>query len=101
MAVDRADLLVYIGSEADGDVQDALLDRILAAAEDMVDNYAASGTPGAVRDQAVRQVGALLWYHRGGIGADGRVRRANALADSGARAVLRPYKTPKLGRASA
>ncbi len=97
MAVTRADLLVYIGSESDGGDQDALLDRLLASAVAIVGAYADDSTPEAVQDQAVTQVAALLWYNRGGVGTDGRIRQVHVLRDSGARALLKPYRPPVIG----
>ena len=96
MAVDRRELAAWIGTPTGDDEHDAALLKLLDAAVARVEKYKGADTPEAITDQAVLRVAALLWYHRGA-DSDGRIRRVNVLADSGAKALLAPWRGPLIG----
>ena len=96
MAVNRRELATWIGTPAGDHDHDALLAKLVDAAVARVEKYAGADTPEAVTDQAVLRVAALAWFHRGA-DADGRIRRVNLLADSGAKALLAPWRGPLIG----
>ena len=93
MAVTVPELASWIGSPTGDDDHDAALLKLLDAARARVVKFAGADTPEAITDQAILRVAALMWYHRGA-DADGRIRRVNVLADSGAKALLAPWRGP-------
>ena len=92
MAVTRASLRRFIGTPLGDSEQDALLDELLAAAEAAVTRYAPDA-PDSAAHAAVRNMSAFLWHNRG-VDGQGRIRRFNAFVDSGARALVAPYRVP-------
>ncbi len=92
MAVDRAALARWIGGVEGDAAEQSQLDGLLAAAVAIVEKYA-PGAPDAVKDQATLRAAAMMYYHRGP-GTEGRVRRVNVLADSGAKPLLAPWRKP-------
>ena len=96
MAVNRRELAAWIGTPTGDHDHDAALLKLLDAAVARVEKFAGPDTPEAVMDQAVLRVAALMWFHRGA-DADGRIRRVRLLADSGAKALLAPWRGPLIG----
>ena len=92
MAVDRSSLRRWIGTPPGDAEQDLLLDELLAAASARVTKYAPDA-PDAVADAAVRNLASFMWQNRG-VDGQGRVRRLLPFVDSGARAMLAPYRVP-------
>ena len=92
MAVTRSALARWVGAVPGDATDDAMLDGLIATAGAMVLKYAA-GAPESVREQATLRTAALLWYHRGP-GPEGRIRRINALSDSGAKGILSAWRRP-------
>ena len=92
MAVTRAEFVRWIGAVEGDATEQSQLDGLLAAAVAMVEKYA-PGAPEAVKDQAILRAAGLMYFHRGP-GAEGRVRRVNVLADSGAKTILSPWRAP-------
>ena len=92
MAVTRASLRRFLGVPVGDAEQDQLLDELLAAAEAAVTKYAPDA-PDPAAHAAVRNMSAFLWFNRG-VDGQGRIRRFNAFVDSGARALVAPYRTP-------
>ena len=92
MAVTRASLRRFIGTPLGDAEQDQLLDELLAAAEAAVTKYAPDA-PDPAAHAAVRNLAAFMWFNRG-VDGSGRIRRFNAFIDSGARALVAPYRAP-------